>query len=258
MLLLDGMLIRTFLVLLSALALEAADARPIAAISHRGEHLHHVENTHDAFEAAFKAGATYFECDVRTTSDGKLVLMHDSRVDRTTDGKGEVSALTFEQIRALHPRVPTFDEALAFAHGKIGIYIDSKRLSAQDLVDAVERHHMAASVVVYGDPAFLKQVGALRPDLRLMPEAGSLDRVSALIEMLHPLVFAFDAKDFQDDIIAAARAAKADIFVDRLGPADTPASWQDAIDRGATGIQTDKPAELVDYLRQHGYTVARP
>jgi glycerophosphoryl diester phosphodiesterase len=40
-----------------------------------------------------------------------------------------------------------------------------------------------------------------------------------------------------------------DVYVDRLWSADKPADWQDAVDRGATGIQTDRPAELVAYLR---------
>jgi glycerophosphoryl diester phosphodiesterase len=44
-----------------------------------------------------------------------------------------------------------------------------------------------------------------------------------------------------------------DIYVDRLGPADNAAAWQDAIDRGASGIQTDHPAELVAYLKSKGY-----
>jgi glycerophosphoryl diester phosphodiesterase len=43
-----------------------------------------------------------------------------------------------------------------------------------------------------------------------------------------------------------------DVYVDRLGAADHPTNWQDAIDRGATGIQTDHPAELVQYLRSKG------
>jgi len=44
-----------------------------------------------------------------------------------------------------------------------------------------------------------------------------------------------------------------DIYVDRLGAADNQSSWQDAVDRGATGIQTDHPAELVAYLKAKGY-----
>ena len=60
------------------------------------------------------------------------------------------------------------------------------------------------------------------------------------------------SRDFTDEIIALAREAKAGIYVDRLGKEDTPEMWLDAVQRGATGIQTDKPAELVQFLRSRG------
>src|ERR1700674_257375 len=102
----------------------AAQERRIAVIAHRGEHQAHPENTLAAFQAAIDLGADYFELDVRTTKDGKLVLMHDNTVDRTTKGKGNVVNMTFDEIRALEVkgggRVPTFDEALSLAEGRIG------------------------------------------------------------------------------------------------------------------------------------------
>ena len=76
-------------------------AAQIAVISHRGEHLAHPENTLPAFQAAIDAGADFFELDVRTTSDGRLVLMHDRTVDRTTNGKGTIREMTFDQVRGL-------------------------------------------------------------------------------------------------------------------------------------------------------------
>ena len=90
----------------------AAEDKRVVVISHRGEHLRHVENTLSAFQAAIDAGADYFECDVRTTSNGRLVLMHDGTVDRTTNGKGRVSALNFAQIRAL--------DAVSYTHLRAG------------------------------------------------------------------------------------------------------------------------------------------
>src|SRR5258708_9235592 len=85
-------------------AICAAQDRRIAVIAHRGEHLNHTENTLAAFQAAIDLGADYFELDVRTTKDGKLVLMHDGTVDRTTNGKGEVANLTIDERRALEVR----------------------------------------------------------------------------------------------------------------------------------------------------------
>jgi len=229
-----------------------AQSRSVAVIAHRGEHLSHTENTLPAFQAAIEAGADYFELDVRTTSDGKLVLMHDATVDRTTNGKGRVSELTFDDIRALRAGsevIPTFEEALALARGRIQVYVDCKQISVADLIATLEKSRMLERVVVYGGLDFLKQVQALRPQVRVMPEAVSLAVVRRIVEELKPRVIAFDARDWQDEVIAVARQAGADRFVDRLGPADQPAAWQDAIDRGATGIQTDHPARLVEFLR---------
>jgi len=241
-------------------ALTAADR--IAVIAHRGEHLAHPENTLPAFQAAIDAGADYFELDVRTTADGRLVLMHDRTVDRTTNGAGAVREMTFDQFRALDagvkfsPRfagtkVPLFEEALALAHGKIGVYVDSKDIAPVDLVAALTKADMLHAVVIYGGAGFLKKVQALSPSLKVMPEAGSADTLEKLMAELKPRVVAFDAGDFTGDTIAAAKRAGVAIYVDRLGSADNAAAWQDAMDRGATGIQTDRPAELVEYLRSH-------
>jgi glycerophosphoryl diester phosphodiesterase len=245
---------RAILLMLAAFSMFAAP-RHMAVISHRGEHLSHPENTLAAYRAAIDLGADYFEVDVQTTADGRLVLMHDGTVDRTTNGKGPVSKLTFAEIRQLSVRgeqVPTFQEALALAKGRIGVYVDAKSVSAEDLVAAIESHKMSANVVVYGGFAYLKQVQKLQPIVKVMPESVSLEVIERIIAELKPQVIAFSRKDWRDDIIQAARRSGAGIFVDMLGPQDTPSSWQDAIDRGATGIQTDRVAELVAYLRARG------
>jgi glycerophosphoryl diester phosphodiesterase len=229
-------------------------AAQIAVISHRGEHLKHPENTLPAFQAAIDAGADYFELDVRTTSDGRLVLMHDRTVDRTTNGKGPVREMTFDQIRALRAggaQPPTLEEALNLAHGRIGVYVDSKDIAPADLVAALEKADMLDKVVIYGGAEFLKNVQAIRPSLKVMPEANNAATLERLIDSLKLHVAAFDAHDFTDDAIQIAKHAGVEVYVDRLGPADNAARWQDAIDRGASGIQTDHPAELVEYLRSH-------
>lgn len=243
------------LALLSS-ALLTAQNRSVVVISHRGEHLHHPENTMPAFEEAVRVGADYFELDVRTTSDGKLVLMHDAQVDRTTNGKGDVAKMTFDEIRALDAgggaTVPTFDEALDYARGRINIYVDVKQVSAKELVDHIVDHGMADNVVIYSG-RISKEIQDLNPHLKIMPEAGQVESTQRLVDLLHPKVLAFDASDFKPEVIAIAKKAHALIYVDRLGPADNPQVWQEAIDAGADGIQTDHPEELVKYLREKGY-----
>ncbi|SEG66336.1 glycerophosphoryl diester phosphodiesterase [Bryocella elongata] len=237
----------------------------IRVIAHRGEHLHHPENTLPAFQAAIDAGADYFELDVRTTSDGKFILLHDSKLDRTTNGSGEVQKHTFNEIRSLDAgvkfspefastKVPTLDEAFDLAHGKINVYVDTKDADPQQLVDTIVKHDMQDHVVIYGNPFFLYEVKKIRPTLRVMPEAMSADVCRLMVRAMQPQVLAFDASDFKDPVIACAKAANARIFVDRLGDADTPETWQKAIDLGAAGIQTNRPAELAQWLKQHNLT----
>jgi len=209
-------------------------------------------------------GADFFELDVQTTSDGKLVLSHDSKVERRTNGQGEISKLTFDAVRALDAgiksgpefagtKIPTFAEALALARGKIGIYVDVKHASPQDVVSHIEAHGMVDQVVIYGGLPFLIAVQKLNPKLKVMPESQSVATVQRIIEELHPRVMAFGARDFTPDIIRLTQEAHAEIYVDRMGDTDNPAGWQSAIDAGADGIQTDHPAELVKYLRAKGY-----
>jgi glycerophosphoryl diester phosphodiesterase len=258
-------MLRTSLILIATLAGGAfAQTRHIVAISHRGEHLHHPENTIPAFQDAIDAGADFIEADVRTTSDGTLVLSHDSNVRRCTTSEGEVAKMTFAEVRALDAgsrtgaefagtKVPTFDEALALAHGKIGVYVDVKHASAQDLVSHIEGHDMVDHVVIYAGLKLSAEILKLNPKLKVMPESNSVEHVKELVDALHPRVIAFGARDFTTEIIRATKAAGAQIYVDRMGTTDAPEGWQSAIDAGADGIQTDYPRELVRYLREKGY-----
>jgi len=180
--------------------------------------------------------------------------MHDKTVDRTTDGKGAVKDMTLDQIRHLRLRdydgqVPTFEEAMDTARGKIGIYLDWKEASPQAIFDALSTHGMLDSVVVYGENRELQQLEKLAPGIRVMPEADSKGNLEEAERELKPTVVAFDQSDFKPELISQALAMKADIFVDRLWDQDTESFWQDAIDKGVKGIQTNRPAELLEFLR---------
>ena len=105
--------------------------------AHRGENARHPENTLPAFREALRLGAGQIEFDVCRTKDGRLVIMHDATVNRTTDGKGLVSELTFEQIRKLDAgikkdakfagtKIPTFEEALDMMPDNIWIDVHMK------------------------------------------------------------------------------------------------------------------------------------
>ncbi|MGI2327582.1 glycerophosphodiester phosphodiesterase [Planococcus sp. YIM B11945] len=70
-------------------------------IAHRGASAEAPENTIAAYKLSEKMGADYIEIDLQMTKDGELVAMHDSSVDRTTDGSGKVAELTLAEIKQL-------------------------------------------------------------------------------------------------------------------------------------------------------------
>ena len=113
--------------LLLALA-ACAQTQTIRVFSHRGGRMEHDENTMQAFQASAKAGYRGFETDIRMTKDGKLIITHDSTLDRTTNGTGTVEEKTWEEIHALDTKkgnkMLTLDELLAFLKPMKGLYVE--------------------------------------------------------------------------------------------------------------------------------------
>lgn len=119
--------------------------------AHRGANLHAPENTLSAFRKAVQMGADGFELDVRLTSDGIPVVLHDARVDSTTDGRGAISHLTLREVKALDAgswfcntcseTIPTLEEVLEELGRKTLINIELKGLQRKEL-------HLAESVCV--------------------------------------------------------------------------------------------------------------
>jgi glycerophosphoryl diester phosphodiesterase len=105
-------------------------------LAHRGAPTERPENTLAAFEAALDARAGAVEFDVRVTSDGHAVVIHDAAVDRTTDGGGLVRELTLAEVLRLRidwpggrsVAVPTLQEVLASLSGRIAVDIEIKNV----------------------------------------------------------------------------------------------------------------------------------
>lgn len=97
----------------------------IAVAAHRGNSRYAPENTMAAFRSAVALNIDMVEIDLHMTSDGEIILMHDHKVDRTTDGRGLICSKTLAEMKALDAgswkgeefageRVPTFREFLEF------------------------------------------------------------------------------------------------------------------------------------------------
>jgi glycerophosphoryl diester phosphodiesterase len=160
------------------------------SVAHRGHSIAYPENTLEAYRKAIELGVEMIECDVNITRDGTLVMMHDSTLDRTTNGTGRVSASTWEEIQQLDAgekfqpefagaRVPSAEETLIL-YKEAGILScfevkgadgDESDRIALGLVDLFIKHDML-------EKAFLSSYhhGALHraqskcPELLLAPE----------------------------------------------------------------------------------------
>lgn len=109
----------------------------ILIVAHRGASGYAPENTMAAFEKAFQMKADYLELDIQMTKDGKLVVIHDPTVDRTTNGTGEVHQYTYEELCNLdaggwfHKKfsgqsIPTLEVVIATYNRKMGLLIEIK------------------------------------------------------------------------------------------------------------------------------------
>ena len=140
-------------------------AQPV--IGHRGNRAHAPENTIEAFAQAVALGADAIEFDVHLSADGVAVVHHDPTVTRTTDGRGEISRLTFSQLREFDAganftkdsgrtnpyrgkghRIPSFEEVVE-AFPSIPLLIEIKTpLASTAVKDVIERHKAESRVLV--------------------------------------------------------------------------------------------------------------
>ena len=126
-------------------------------IAHRGDVINAPENTIPAFKKALDVGADGIELDVRLTKDEKLVVFHDRRLERTSDGSGPVNHHTQDQVCKLDvgswfspdfkgERPPTLDEVFESLPAGFLINVEMKvimkgmRLIAHKVAETVRRH----------------------------------------------------------------------------------------------------------------------
>ena len=116
-------------------------------IAHRGASAFYPENTLRAFIAAAELGADMCEFDVRMTRDGEVVVIHDATVNRTTDGRGRVAAMSAAAIKRLDAgvrfgaefrdeRIPTLAEVAESAQSaddaRCGMDVELKDARSRD------------------------------------------------------------------------------------------------------------------------------
>lgn len=264
--------------------LMSCNSGSVIVVAHRGDWRNFPENSLEAIDNAIKMGVDIVELDVKKTKDGELILMHDRTLNRTTTGKGLVSDNTLDDIRKLNLRngcnirtihkVPTLEEALLHAKGKIMINLDQADLYFDQIYELMQKTGTTRQIIMKGrKPAteVKKQFGDYLKDVIYMPiinldASGAEEQVEAFIKDMSPvaleLLFVNDA-NLLPKKLAATLESRALIWYNTLwdtmaGGHDDDMSLQDPdagygylIDTlGCRIIQTDRPAYLLDYLRK--------
>ncbi|PJJ77588.1 glycerophosphoryl diester phosphodiesterase [Sediminihabitans luteus] len=237
-----------------------------SVVGHRGASADAPQNTLAAFRLALAEGADGIETDLRLTADGAPAVIHDARVDATTDGRGLVADLTLAQVRALDAgtsfdarfagqRVPTLDDLVTLLadHPTTELLLELKGVWAASevapVVRALQDADVAGRVVVKGfRRETVEAVRTAAPGVRrgLLVEHPTPDLLDACARLdvwtCNPAV-ALVAAD--PGLVAALHDAGHHVMV---WDADTPEEWELCTALGVDAIMTDHPGALARWF----------
>ncbi len=245
-------------------------SKTILVAAHRGAHMGNYENSIASTKQSIRLGVDIIEVDVRTTKDGYLVLMHDSKIDRTTTGKGKVEDLTLAEIREVRLKapygrtseetVPTFEEFLKVTKGKIMVDVDMKTDNVTGILAAVKETGTSNEVFYFDDDYDqLDRIKELDASAQIMPRARSYQMADSAITKFAPPVVHIDAGFYSDSLATMLKSHKARIWSNTLGEADGnirygngEAILDELLKYGVNMIQTNEPELLLQLLRSKG------
>ena len=142
-------------------------------IGHRGARAYEPENTLSSFRRAVELGVDAVELDVRKTKDNELVVIHNSDVNKTTDGSGAVSDLTLEQIKRFvtdkGEHIPTLEEVLDAVGRRVKVLVELKEPGVEEKVlELIRRKGLMENVIVISfHEDVLRKVRALDDEVAL-------------------------------------------------------------------------------------------
>lgn len=239
-----------------------ANKHKLIVIAHRGNHVNVPENTLASIDEAIKYGVDYVEVDLRTTKDGHLIIHHDGTVDRAANGNGKISDLTLEEIRRLrltgqkkrNYAIPGFREVLKLCKNKINIYLDFKEADVAQTWEQIQEAGMEKQIVVYiNKKDQYPQWKSTAPQIPLMTSIPEEIKITEqLISFLDEIKINIIDHAVNPDMEKIMKEKNISVWVDVQSPTEGPASWDQAINKGVQGLQTDHPQALIEYLIKKG------
>jgi glycerophosphoryl diester phosphodiesterase len=260
------------------------DESSVIVVAHRGDWRNFPENSLEAIDNAIKMGVDVVELDVQCTLDSLIILMHDGTLDRTTTGKGKIAETPYDSIKPLNlkngcairtiHKVPTLEEALLHAKGKIMVNLDKADRYFDRVYALMEKTGTTKQVIMKGTKNVEKVkelYGSYLNDVIYMPivnmdKPNAREQINLFMSDLNPaafeLLFVNDTNRLAKEAVQMMEGRSL-IWYNTLwdtmaGGHDDDLSLQDPdkgygylIDSlGARIIQTDRPQMLLDYLRE--------
>lgn len=244
-----------------------ANSKTILVASHRAVHHQLPENSIAAIKEAIRLGIDIAEIDIKVSKDGIPMLMHDGKIDRTTNGKGDLEDQNFDDLRKLHlvangqvtdQQIPTLEEVLNVAKGNILIDLDLKTDHINPIIDVVKKTKTQDIVFFFdSDYDMLSRVDSASRDFMLMPRAYNYAMADSAIKRFTPQVIHIDEKFYTTEVCSLIRKGKARIWINSLGETDAEikkgsekSAMSDLIKNGANIIQTDEPEKWLKALQK--------
>ena len=237
---------------------EKHDTPNVEIITHRTGTAFAPENSIAGLKWCIEQGFDWAEIDLRQTIDNHIVLLHDDRLDRTTDGTGRVNERTLEYISslkllqnsapgAISRHIPTLAESIQVAKNNIRLYLDCRQVDPEILMKELWEAEIILSVMLFVHRDLEKQVRSLPggEQIRIVryfdPDTETL---SQALTSTGPMELEVRASTITGSITKTANQSGSEVTCIALGEHDTPESRLHAIKAGARRIMTDFPLDL--------------
>lgn len=264
--------------------LEDSKNDQIIVIAHRGIWRNAPENSLQAIKNAIELGADIVEIDIQKTKDGQLVLMHDSSVNRTTNGKGNVKDWTLEGLKTLNlldsfgfvtvHKIPTLEEALLLSKDKILINLDKSYNYFDRCYEVINKTGTLKQVILKGKKnrsQVDRDYGQYLDNIYFMPIVQLPNKntkriIADYLKKRVPIAFEIIIRrepDGMTDYFDEIRGKGVNIWVNALSKRHNaghddekalldPTVYDWYIENNINMIQTDQPELLINYLREKG------
>ncbi len=261
------------------------NSKMVMVVAHRGDWRNAPENSLLAFQNCIDMGADMVELDLKKTKDGHIVLMHDNTIDRTTNGKGKVSDYTLEELKNFRLRngmgrvtfhtIPTLEEVLNLTKGKIMINIDKGYDYFKDVYDLLVKTNTVDQVVIKSGKTYEKvkaDNGDVLDKVIYMPfvnlNSANAEAIIDGYKVINPVAFECNFKEYNPEVARLFKKIKdngSKIWVNSLWESlnakhdddravelkQADETWGWILKQGASIIQTDRPQQLIQYLKKH-------